>query len=247
MTRTKAIMTLVAAATWTNVAAAQALNSGITTPDDTTQHMEPAVVPFDPADVLVEISVADRRLQVVVRGDTLRTATVSVASGRDFTYAGRRWRFATPRGELRVRGKRTDPVWLPPDWHYAEVAQEFKLKLRQLPRGGVKIRDGARIVVRDSIVGLIFPGDTIFRPLPVDEHIVFDSTLFIPPVDTYNRRLSGELGKYALDLGDGYLLHGTRDQDSIGIDPTHGCIRLADDDLEWMYRHIPVGARIVVK
>jgi L,D-transpeptidase YbiS len=83
--------------------------------------------------------------------------------------------------------------------------------------------------------------------LPVSEHIVFDSTLFIPPVDTHNRRLSGELGRYALDLGNGYLLHGTQDQKSVGIDPTHGCIRLGDDDLEWLYRRIPVGATVVVR
>ena len=60
-------------------------------------------------------------------------------------------------------------------------------------------------------------------------------------------RLQGELGKYALDLGNGYLLHGTTDQRSIGTATTHGCIRLPDEELEWLYRHIPVGATVHVR
>jgi hypothetical protein len=173
--------------------------------------------------------------------------SVSVASGHELTYAGRRWRFATPRGTLRVLGKRTDPVWSPPDWHYAEVAQTHALRLRRLTLAGARLDDGRRIEIRDSVVGLVLPDDTTFLPLPVDEHIVFESTLYIPPIGTHNRRLQGELGKYALDLGNGYLLHGTADQRSIGTATTHGCIRLPDEELAWLYRHIPVGATVHVR
>jgi hypothetical protein len=200
---------------------------------------------YRPADVRVVVSVDERRLWVISRGDTVRSAVVSVAEGQDFSYAGHRWRFATPRGALRVLGKRTDPVWRPPDWHYAEVARMYDLKLRRL-ESGTRLRSGARLVVRDSIVGVLKPGDTTFYALPTDEHIVFDSTLFIPPANTHNRHLTGALGKYALDLGNGYLLHGTPLQSSVGRETTHGCIRLQDDDLEWMYAHIPVGARVYV-
>ena len=237
---------ILAAATISNVAAAQAGNDTSLRGDDTAPR-ESVAVPYRPSEVKVIVSVASRQLKVVARGDTVLDAPVSVASGREFTYAGRRWRFATPRGELRVRGKRTDPVWLPPDWHYAEVAQAFDLRLRQLPLRGTKLKDGSKLVVQDSIAGVIFPGDSVFHPLPITEHIVFDSTLFIPPTSTRNRRLLGELGRYALDLGDGYLLHGTQDQRSIGIDTTHGCIRLADDDLEWLYENVPVGATVVIR
>jgi lipoprotein-anchoring transpeptidase ErfK/SrfK len=237
---------VLAAATFTNVAAAQATNDSSLRGDDTAPR-ESAIVPYRPSEVKVIVSVADRRLRVIARGDTVRDAMVSVASGREFNYAGRRWRFATPRGELRVLGKRTDPVWLPPDWHYAEVAHAFDLQLRHLPVTGTSLKDGSRLVVRDSIAGVILPGDSLFHPLPITEHIVFDSTLFIPPTSTRNRRLLGELGKYALDLGNGYLLHGTQDQRSIGIDTTHGCIRLADEDLEWLYQNVPVGATVVIR
>lgn len=207
-----------------------------------------ATTPYSPRDVRVVVSVAQRQLWVVTAyGDTLRSAPVSVASGRELEYAGHKWRFATPRGALTIKGKRTDPVWMPPDWHYAEVASQHGLKLRRLTGASVTLRDGSRLVVRDSVVGLVEPGDTTFLPLPVDEHIVFDSTLFIPPVSTHNRHLAGELGRFALDLGSGYMLHGTFDQSTIGLDTTHGCIRLADEDLEWVYRNIPVGTRVVVR
>jgi lipoprotein-anchoring transpeptidase ErfK/SrfK len=199
-----------------------------------------------PRNVQLIVSVNARRLWVVAGTDTLRSALVSVASGSDLTYGGRRWRFATPRGRLLIRGKRTDPVWLPPDWHYAEVAQRHRLKLaRLLP--ATHLRDGSRLVVRDSVVGLIKLGDTAFLALPTTEHIVFDSTLFIPPIASLNRRLHGELGDYAIDLGNGYMLHGTNDQRAIGSNTTHGCIRLADRDLAWLYAYVPVGVTVVVK
>lgn len=236
------ITLLVAAAAVPPVAAAQAAGLDSSSTDSGSSE----VSELSPADVRVVISVEDRQLWVLLRGDTVHSAPVAVASGRDFSYAGRFWRFATPRGELRVRRKRTEPVWLPPDWHYAEVAEAHKLKLRHLPRSGVSISEGRRLIVRDSIVGVVFKGDSKFYPLPVEEHIIFDKTLFIPPISTKNRRLEGELGAYALDLGNGYLLHGTTDKRSIGTDSTHGCIRLLDADLEWLYQRIPVGARVFV-
>lgn len=199
-----------------------------------------------PKNVRLVISVNARRLWVVAGSDTLRTAPVSVASGRDLLYGGRKWRFATPRGRMIIKGKRTDPVWLPPDWHYAEVARDHSLKLRQFV-SGTRLRNGDRLMLRDSVIGLVKQGDTTFLALPTAEHIVFDSTLFIPPLASLNRRLHGELGDYALDLGDGYMLHGTADQMTIGTDKTHGCIRLADRDLAWLYTYVPVGVTVVVR
>jgi lipoprotein-anchoring transpeptidase ErfK/SrfK len=199
-----------------------------------------------PKNVRLEVSVTSRNLLVIAGEDTLRRAPVSVSSGRDFKYAGHTWRFATPRGRMVIRGKRTDPVWVPPDWHYAEVAHQHTLKLARMT-GPRRLNNGDRLVVRDSVVGVVRKGDTTFLALPLGEHVVFDSTLFIPPVSTLNRRLHHELGDYALDLGDGYMLHGTADQRTIGTDATHGCIRLADGDLAWLYTYVPVGVAVVVK
>ncbi|MEO6445291.1 MAG: L,D-transpeptidase [Gemmatimonadaceae bacterium] len=194
----------------------------------------------------VVVSLDQRLLWALVGQDTLRTVPVAVASGAVLAFAGRRWRFNTPRGELAVIGKREQPVWLPPDWHYAEAARDHGLRLRRLAHDGIRISGGRRLAIRDSVVGLELPHQG-FLPLPVEEHIVFDNTLFIPPLGTRNRQLSGALGAFALDLGDGYLLHGTPDPSSIGTATTHGCIRLGREDLDWLYTHAAVGTPVRIK
>jgi hypothetical protein len=142
--------------------------------------------------------------------------------------------------------KVADPVWTPPDWHYAETAREYGLRLSRLNRSGTELRNGAHLVIRNNVVGIIVPGEE-FAALPIDEHIVFDGRLFIPPVWTRNRQISGQLGRFALDLGQGYLIHGTPDEESIGLAVTHGCIRVRDDDLAWLYKNISVGTRVVIR
>lgn len=197
-------------------------------------------------DVRIAVSLATRTLWVIAGSDTLRSATVAVASNETLAYAGRIWRFVPPRGRRVVRAKRASPVWLPPDWHYAETARDHRLRLRALPASGARLSDGRWLLVRDSVVGIAASQDGNFEALPVEEHIVFDSTLFIPPLATHNRRLFGALGPFALDLGNGFLLHGTPDQATIGTATTHGCIRLLDADIEWLYENVPVGATVVV-
>ncbi len=158
----------------------------------------------------------------------------------------RRWRFDTPRGRLLVLHKSEDPFWTPPEWHYVEIAVTQSLRVRELTTKGTRLADGRVITVRDSLVGIETDGDSSFVALPLDEHIIFDGTVFIPPVGSRNRRIVGELGHYALDLGGGYLIHGTRDSTTIGTASTHGCIRLADDDLAWVYEHVPIGTVVRV-
>ncbi len=192
----------------------------------------------------LEISMQDRLLWVISGRDTLLTATIAVATGDTLRYAGRVWTFRTPRGEREVLRKREDPVWTPPDWHYAEVAREHALDLRSIETGRpIILSDGSRLEVRNGEVGVVLPGAS-FAPLPLDEHIVFDSTLFIPPIDSRNRRIQGELGHHMLDLGDGYLLHGTPHTYTIGTAATHGCIRLHDGDIEWLYTFVPLGTKV---
>lgn len=194
----------------------------------------------------VVVSIFDREVVVLSGEDTVRTAPAAVASGLTLAYAGHSWSFRTPRGRHRVLRKTTSPVWTPPDWAYAEVARDNGLRLRQLPaRGSVRLKDGRKLTMRDGAAGLIVPGEGFSR-LPVDEHIVFDNTLFIPPIGSRNRQVSGELGEYALDLGDGYMLHGTPDKESIGRAATHGCIRLHDDDIAWLFDHVPVGTPVYI-
>ena len=192
------------------------------------------------------VSLQDKRLWAIVGEDTVLTAPVATAKGTSLKYGKRTWVFRTPRGIRTVLRKEADPVWIPPDWLYAEVATEYSLKLQKLARGQpVKLKDGRSLTVRDSLV-VVLGKDSRFYQLPTDEHIVFDSTLFVPPTDTKNRKVEGELGKYRLDLGEGYLLHGTPDKESIGFAATHGCIRLRDEDIEWLFTYVPVGTKVYI-
>ncbi|HET9424114.1 MAG TPA: L,D-transpeptidase [Gemmatimonadaceae bacterium] len=194
----------------------------------------------------VVVSLQERRLWVVIDEDTLLNAPASVATGKTLTYQGREWTFDTPRGERRVQAKDADPIWQPPDWLYYETAAELGLKVKVMPSKGLTMPDGRRLYINeDNEVGVIdSEGPTRFADKNL--HLIFDGVLYIPPLGTENRKVNGTLGKYKLVLGEGYLFHGTPHKNSIGLAATHGCIRLRDEDIEWMYENIPVGTKVYI-
>ena len=55
-----------------------------------------------------------------------------------------------------------------------------------------------------------------------------------------------ELGAYAMDLGDGYLIHGTLYKRALGLSVTHGCVRLGDDDLDNVYHKVRIGTPVYI-
>lgn len=61
------------------------------------------------------------------------------------------------------------------------------------------------------------------------------------------KRLDPEvMGDYALGFGDGYFIHGTIYERLIGVNVTHGCVRLASDDLAALYRQAPMGTPVYI-
>ena len=78
-------------------------------------------------DLRVVVSLNDRELWAIMGPDTLLTAPIAVSTDETLEYAGKSWRFETPRGVRTVIDKKENPVWIPPEWHYAEVAQEHGL------------------------------------------------------------------------------------------------------------------------
>jgi hypothetical protein len=194
----------------------------------------------------VVVSLQDRHLWAIVGADTVLSAPAAVAKGTTLKSGKQTWTFDTPRGARTVLGKEADPIWQPPEWLYAETAEENGLKLGKTLSAGhpVKLSDGRLLMVKGDVVGVVEHGE--FAELPTDEHIVFDNTLYIPPLGTKNRKIEGELGKYRLILGEGDQLHGTPYRDSIGMAATHGCVRLRDEDIEWLYEHVPVGTKVYI-
>ncbi len=65
-----------------------------------------------------------------------------------------------------------------------------------------------------------------------------------PPAGSADRFDDFSLGKYGLYMGDGYIIHGTIFQTLLGQRVTHGCIRVGDKDLEWVYKEVPLGAKV---
>ena len=68
----------------------------------------------------------------------------------------------------------------------------------------------------------------------------------VPAPDSPLRKEKGTMGKYALDLGDRVMLHGTNDPKSIGRRVSHGCIRLPNDMLKVLWKEAEVGTEVYI-
>ena len=68
----------------------------------------------------------------------------------------------------------------------------------------------------------------------------------IPPPNSPKRLVKNFLGKYALALGDGIMIHGTTDKKSLGRRASHGCIRLPADLLANIWKLSKVGTDVYI-
>lgn len=68
----------------------------------------------------------------------------------------------------------------------------------------------------------------------------------VPPPNASERFESGVLGEYALEIGQGYLIHGTLYKRFLGMAVTHGCVRLDDEDLHSVYTNLQIGSKVFI-
>ncbi|KPL02659.1 MAG: hypothetical protein AMJ73_08470 [candidate division Zixibacteria bacterium SM1_73] len=62
-----------------------------------------------------------------------------------------------------------------------------------------------------------------------------------------SQRLDPEmLGEYALGFGEDYYIHGTIYERLLGVNVTHGCVRVGADDLEKLYNMVTIGTPIYI-
>ena len=54
------------------------------------------------------------------------------------------------------------------------------------------------------------------------------------------------MGEYALGIGGGYFIHGTIYERLLGLNVTHGCVRLGSDDLKWLYDRVRIGTQVYI-
>jgi L,D-transpeptidase ErfK/SrfK len=68
----------------------------------------------------------------------------------------------------------------------------------------------------------------------------------VPAPTDPDRIVRDVLGKYALILGNGYKIHGTKYTELLGTHFTHGCISVGDKDLEKLYRTVRIGTKVYI-
>ncbi len=54
------------------------------------------------------------------------------------------------------------------------------------------------------------------------------------------------MGEFALGFGDGFFIHGTIYERLLGINVTHGCVRVGTEDLKKIYDQSPIGTPIYI-
>jgi hypothetical protein len=199
----------------------------------------------------IVVSIEDHRIWYKQRDSVLFTTQVATGSGKVLDAVGgqSRWKFETPRGRLVVQSKEEDPAWIPPDWHFVEMARKRGLGIMRLNRGqSIPASDGSVITVEGTDMvrkyrdGRVVP----IEPGVEGREVVAGGNIVIPPFGTNQRKYKGVLGTHRLNLGDGYALHGTDQPESIGRSVSHGCVRLRNEDIEMLYQMVPVGTPVFI-
>jgi L,D-transpeptidase YbiS len=67
----------------------------------------------------------------------------------------------------------------------------------------------------------------------------------IPPKGA-DRAERNMMGDYALGIGDGYFIHGTLYKRLLGRNVSHGCVRLGDEDLEFLFNTATLGTKVII-
>lgn len=194
------------------------------------------------------VSTTERRLLLMVGRDTLMDVPVAVGMGTGFEFEGREYLFRTPTGRRQVLAKEPNPIWTPPDWHYKERALQMGLELVRMEAGRrYELDDGSHLEIRDGQVGRVNHYGN-FWPFEPGTEIVFDGRIYMPPFGTVQRRIPDALGPYKLDMGSGYLIHGTHifNEESIGMAVSHGCVRMNNSDLDRLYFMVEPGTPVFI-
>ncbi len=84
------------------------------------------------------------------------------------------------------------------------------------------------------------------RPWVKPDWAYIEDGLPIPSARSADRIDYSTLGDYAMEIGNGYMLHGTLYQRFLGLPVTHGCVRLGDKDLEVIYNTLSKGSKVFI-
>ena len=216
------------------------------------------------------VSTAENKLYVRRAGQTVFDAVCSTGKGTTLAVDGKTVVFDTPIGKLHIISKDENPQWVPPDWHYVEEARKNGMRVVHLnPGQSIDKRTGQPATSTPSQgvwswfggssntasnPTLKVQGDTVVevapdgsqRELEPGKTIVAGDAVVIPPVSTKQRHYDKVLGKFRLEMGNGYGIHGTDEPDKLGQSVSHGCVRLGDADIEKLYQIANVGDTVII-
>ena len=216
------------------------------------------------------VSTAENHLYVRRDGQTVFSAVCSTGKGTKLAVDGRTVVFETPIGKFHIKTKDENPMWVPPDWHYVEEGRKNGMSVVHLnPGQTIDASTGKPVSKRSDGVWswfgsdgssnggsgrtLSIKGDTVVetnngveRELPPGKTIVAGGAIVVPPINTKQRHYDKVLGKFRLELGDGYGIHGTDEPDKLGQSVSHGCVRLGDSDIEHLYQIANVGDSVII-
>jgi len=215
----------------------------------------------------VLVSTAENKVYLRRNGQTIFEAVCSTGKGTTLAVDGKTLVFDTPIGKFHIKAKEENPLWVPPDWHFVEEAQREGMRVVHLDPGQTLDADtGQPARAKDTGIWSWFgsnnggsrrtlrvKGDTVIendngieRELPPGQTIVAGGAIVVPPINTKQRHYDKVLGKYRLELGDGYGIHGTDEPDKLGQSVSHGCVRLGDDDIAKLYALANVGDEVII-
>ena len=194
------------------------------------------------------VSMADHMLWYKQGKEVLFQAPVATGSGKELVSGGSQWRFETPRGRLSIQEKEEDPAWVPPDWHYMEIANKKGLGVVRMGSGQtISAGDGVITTKNGEVVKRYSDGRTVSLGGGTEgREIITGGNVIIPPYGTTARRYLGVLGTRRLKMGDGYAIHGTNKPETIGQSVSHGCVRMRNEDIEKLYPMVPVGTPVYI-
>ena len=194
----------------------------------------------------IVISTSERSLWLMRDTAVVFKAPVAIGRSKPLIYKGKEYDFTTPVGKRKVIAKATSPLWVPPDWHYFEIAQEHGVEPVFLTKTSkIRLADSTRIEVRKNEVGRVNKLGN-FWPFTPGKEIMFEGKVFVPPIGTDQRRIPEVLGTHKLEMGDGYLIHGTNEEGTIGDAVSHGCVRMYNEDVSQLHAIVPIGTPIYI-
>jgi lipoprotein-anchoring transpeptidase ErfK/SrfK len=220
-------------------------------------------------DQTIVVSTAENRLYVRKNGQTIFQAICSTGKGTRLAVDGHTTVFETPIGKFKIKSKDENPQWVPPDWHYVEEAHKNGMSVVHLNPGdaidadsgqpaqtgasegvwswfGGSANNGSHRILQVKHGTVVVQENGVERELPPGKLITAGGAIIVPPVDSPQRHFDKVLGKYRLELGDGYGIHGTDEPDKLGQSVSHGCVRLGDSDIEKLYQIANVGDEVVI-